>query len=543
MDPEEAEAPPPTPSHAPLVSAHNTPSNLPPLASDSDSDNDAPDVIPGTRVTTTLTTDHDGGARITVYDDEEHRIIQFLGDKACEGCFKWPKRLCTQCGCQICGGKQDEHRTIVCDTCNNYYHCDCLDPPLAEIPDGDWHCPVCKKPKGKKRQRESTKVLKKEVTVLPAKKPAKLRKSGQKVCSVVDPYHFGPIPGVEVGQTYKFRKGASEAGVHRPPMAGISGTPKVGSQSIVLSGGYKDDVDEGDSFIYSGAGGRDNTEGGGRISDVQSFDQTLDKTNAALAITMFPDLTDPEKLDKTGAESDDWTNSKEVRVIRSDKMRHSKYAPKEGFRYDGIYKLARYWPEKGKDGFITYKYQFRRDDPTPAPWTEEGIARAAELGLSMVYPDDWDPVARKTKRKREDEEAAPKKKKIAYEPPSQLQQLLELDVRHRETWEAILARSADASEFVSEVTKVFKCPFCYQGLDNPVTLQCGHSVCQTCLQKSFLESGVKCPNCWISLMEENGRDDEQLIDAWNEAPLPINEEFNDVMKYLTHTYDGSDPAY
>ncbi|KAF8449573.1 hypothetical protein BGX38DRAFT_1187872, partial [Terfezia claveryi] len=53
-------------------------------------------------------------------------------------------------------------------------------------------------------------------------------------------------------------------------------------------------------------------------------------------------------------------------------MRHSKYAPTEGFRYDGIYKLARYLPEKGKDGFVTYKYQSRRDDPAPAVWTEEG---------------------------------------------------------------------------------------------------------------------------------------------------------------------------
>ncbi|KAF8449581.1 hypothetical protein BGX38DRAFT_1187918, partial [Terfezia claveryi] len=25
-------------------------------------------------------------------------------------------------------------------------------------------------------------------------------------------------------------------------------------------------------------------------------------------------------------------------------MCHSKYAPTEGFRYDGIYKLVRYWP-------------------------------------------------------------------------------------------------------------------------------------------------------------------------------------------------------
>ncbi|RPB18702.1 hypothetical protein L211DRAFT_900640, partial [Terfezia boudieri ATCC MYA-4762] len=116
--------------------------------------------------------------------------------------------------------------------------------------------------------------------------------------------------------------------------------PKNGSQSIVLSGGYKDDVDEGDTFVYSGTGGRENKKTGAN-------------TNASLAITMFLDLTDPSKLDKAGVESSDWTKTKPIRVIGSDKMRHSKYAPTEGFRYDGIYKLVRYWPEMGKDGFVT----------------------------------------------------------------------------------------------------------------------------------------------------------------------------------------------
>ncbi|RPB18694.1 hypothetical protein L211DRAFT_691681 [Terfezia boudieri ATCC MYA-4762] len=60
---------------------------------------------------------------------------------------------------------------------------------------------------------------------------------------------------------------------------------------------------------------------------------------------MFPELTDPSKLDKAGA---DWTKSKPVRVIRSDKMCHSKYAPTEGFRYDDIYKLVRYWPARAR---------------------------------------------------------------------------------------------------------------------------------------------------------------------------------------------------
>jgi E3 ubiquitin-protein ligase UHRF1 len=50
---------------------------------------------------------------------------------------------------------------------------------------------------------------------------------------------------------------ASEAGVHRPPVGGIAGSEKTGCFSIVLSGGYEDDVDNGDEFLYTGSGGRD----------------------------------------------------------------------------------------------------------------------------------------------------------------------------------------------------------------------------------------------------------------------------------------------
>lgn len=45
--------------------------------------------------------------------------------------------------------------------------------------------------------------------------------------------------------------------------------------------------------------------------------------------------------DKDGAESRNWRAGKPVRVVRSSKGRRiSKYAPEEGNRYDGIYKVA-----------------------------------------------------------------------------------------------------------------------------------------------------------------------------------------------------------
>lgn len=47
------------------------------------------------------------------------------------------------------------------------------------------------------------------------------------------------------------------AGVHGPWVGGIHGSERVGAYSVVLSGGYDGDIDDGDEFTYTGSGGRD----------------------------------------------------------------------------------------------------------------------------------------------------------------------------------------------------------------------------------------------------------------------------------------------
>ena len=76
-----------------------------------------------------------------------------------------------------------------------------------------------------------------------------------KICTIVPPTHFGPIPGIEVGMGWQYRMQCAEAGVHRPPVSGIAGSEANGGcVSIVLGGGYEDDVDNGDEFTYTGSG-------------------------------------------------------------------------------------------------------------------------------------------------------------------------------------------------------------------------------------------------------------------------------------------------
>ena len=73
--------------------------------------------------------------------------------------------------------------------------------------------------------------------------------------------HFGPILaendpvlnlGVLVGQCFANRHKSRQWGVHRPLVCGISGQANVGAQSVVLSGGYVDDEDHGEWFLYTG---------------------------------------------------------------------------------------------------------------------------------------------------------------------------------------------------------------------------------------------------------------------------------------------------
>jgi hypothetical protein len=46
-------------------------------------------------------------------------------------------------GCRVCWRDSDTRRILLCDGCNDEYHCYCLDPPLPDVPDDDFFCPAC----------------------------------------------------------------------------------------------------------------------------------------------------------------------------------------------------------------------------------------------------------------------------------------------------------------------------------------------------------------------------------------------------------------
>lgn len=42
--------------------------------------------------------------------------------------------------CRVC---KDGGELLCCDACISSYHIHCLNPPLPEIPNGEWLCPRC----------------------------------------------------------------------------------------------------------------------------------------------------------------------------------------------------------------------------------------------------------------------------------------------------------------------------------------------------------------------------------------------------------------
>ncbi|CAM5577962.1 YDG domain-containing protein OS=Streptomyces rimosus subsp. rimosus (strain ATCC / DSM 40260/ JCM 4667 / NRRL 2234) OX=1265868 GN=SRIM_019565 PE=4 SV=1 [Streptomyces rimosus subsp. rimosus] len=72
-----------------------------------------------------------------------------------------------------------------------------------------------------------------------------------------NPAYFGHPPNVVEGQWFEGHTALHAARVHRRPRMGIAGTAKGGVDSIILSGGYIDDVYGDKEIIYTGEGGLD----------------------------------------------------------------------------------------------------------------------------------------------------------------------------------------------------------------------------------------------------------------------------------------------
>ncbi len=138
---------------------------------------------------------------------------------------------------------------------------------------------------------------------------------------------FGNIENIEVGQIFENREVLSKARIHGPTMAGIWGRESEGACSIVLSGGYEDDIDELDYIFYTGQGGQD-IPGGKQVSD-----QEFVRGNKALMLSCKYNLP--------------------VRVTRGYQIKNG---PTKGYRYDGLYYVNKFERVKGKSGYYICRF-------------------------------------------------------------------------------------------------------------------------------------------------------------------------------------------
>lgn len=182
-----------------------------------------------------------------------------------------------------------------------------------------------------------------------------------------NPKVFGNVRGTAVGQWEPGRMAFSQRGVHAPVVAGISGNEGLGAWSVALSGGYKDDIDLGYSFTYTGSGGRDLKGTKAAPKNLRTAPQTSDQQWTALNLAL-------KRSSETG---------KPIRVIRGFKCR-SPFAPLTGYRYDGLYTLKAAWMDVGEAGFAVTRFAFVRLPGQPPLTVQPGREEEAAALLGEV---------------------------------------------------------------------------------------------------------------------------------------------------------------
>ncbi|KAJ6831971.1 histone-lysine N-methyltransferase, H3 lysine-9 specific SUVH4 [Iris pallida] len=182
---------------------------------------------------------------------------------------------------------------------------------------------------------------------------------------------IGALPGIEVGDHFFSRAEMVVLGLHSHWLNGIDymGLKYAGMElykakgytfplavCIVLSGMYEDDLDNSEDVIYTGQGGHDLLS-----SKRQIKDQKLERGNLALKNNYVSDVP--------------------VRVIRGHESKSS-YCGKV-YTYDGLYKVVKYWADKGVSGYTVFKYKLRRVEGQPVLTTDQVRFSRAEVPRSI----------------------------------------------------------------------------------------------------------------------------------------------------------------
>lgn len=163
----------------------------------------------------------------------------------------------------------------------------------------------------------------------------------------------GPVPGVNIGDKFRFQAELNVIGLHCHFYNGIDYMKKNGislATSIVVSERYANNMESSNVLIYSGSGGNPAVRGQQPLKD-----QKLERGNLALKHSM--DCKTP------------------VRVICKVKLKSPQAASFEGtckrknlnpiYVYDGLFTVEKFWEERGEFGKLVYKFKLKRNLDQP----------------------------------------------------------------------------------------------------------------------------------------------------------------------------------
>ena len=170
----------------------------------------------------------------------------------------------------------------------------------------------------------------------------------------------GILEGIQPGFRFFARCEMVVVGMHGKWMGGIDWIKDGPATCVVVSGGYADDVDNGEELVYTGQGGNDINS-----SRKQVKDQVLKSGNLALTINVDKGLP--------------------VRLVRGHIDQES-YTGKV-YTYDGLYDVTEWFPEKGIEGFTVYKYRLRRCSDQPPLSTDPVSFKLSSLPSNTKVMD------------------------------------------------------------------------------------------------------------------------------------------------------------
>ena len=173
---------------------------------------------------------------------------------------------------------------------------------------------------------------------------------------------FGNPNNIKENTVFKNRNELIEVGLHRSTIKGIDGNGNDGAVAIVMSGGYEDDYDLGEEILYTGEGGNDSSTG------KQIAHQTWDSPGNAGLLKSFE-------------------SQYPIRVIRGWKH-DSKFSPKEGYKYDGLFYISNAEMVIGKSGFKICRFTLNKIGSDSATINEVQIGNLVLL-KSPEKPEKW----------------------------------------------------------------------------------------------------------------------------------------------------------